>query len=368
MIARILVPLDGSALAERALPYAAALARRANGRLILIRAVLAHVFPGKDQIEPQIEVRERAEQELGTVADMLRGGGLDVEEHVYYGEATEAILDTAHHYADVIAMSTHGRGGLGRWIYGSVADQVLRRADVPVILVPVTCDREWLDDRPLRVLVPLDGSRSAEKALVLAADLATAASIQLLLLRVVEPLTYGYNPVYPSLPLDPRAELGRAQEYVDKVATALAAQERTVETYSGFGPAAAVIAEHARDRRADLVVMATHGHGGLTRLLLGSIAMGVLHRIEVPILFLRPGAVPGAAVQSAAPAPLEVAVTAPEITIALSQHELEVVERGLTELAYNPERDFRMAQPALRLLARLKQAEPPGSVVAGTSS
>ena len=89
-------------------------------------------------------------------------------------------------------MSTHGHGGLGRWLYGSVADEVLRRVPVPVLLVSAVCAQTWAQDQPLRVVAPLDGSDLAEEALGPARDLAATLGNELLLLGVVEPLA-----VYP---------------------------------------------------------------------------------------------------------------------------------------------------------------------------
>ena len=136
MYSTVVVPLDGSALAERAVPYATQLVRHGGARLVLVRAALAHTVPGVDPTDTQVAVTECAERELETAAKHLRGQGLSVETHVYYGEAAWAIADVAERQsAELLVMSTHGRGGLGRWVYGSVADKVLRGADVPVLLV-----------------------------------------------------------------------------------------------------------------------------------------------------------------------------------------------------------------------------------------
>ena len=132
MLTTVLVPLDGSALAEYALPYAARLARAAGGRLVLVRAA------------PDAPARQRAEAELAAVAERLFTEGVPVEAHVRRGAAGDVILEGARAWAaGLIVTATHGRSGVGRWLHGSVADHVLRHAPVPVLLVSRACERRW---------------------------------------------------------------------------------------------------------------------------------------------------------------------------------------------------------------------------------
>jgi nucleotide-binding universal stress UspA family protein len=176
MYSTVVVPLDGSALAERALPYATQLVRHGGARLVLVRAALAHTVPGVDPTDAQLAATECAERELETTAERLRDQGLSVETHVYYGEAAWAITDVAERQsAELLVMSTHGRGGLGRWVYGSVAQQVLRKATVPILLVSAACERPWPAEGPIHILVPLDGSAFAEEALGSARQLASTS-------------------------------------------------------------------------------------------------------------------------------------------------------------------------------------------------
>src|SRR5215211_1800857 len=118
MLKAIVTPLDGSALSERALVYTTVLARGTQGRVVLVRAVFARTLPGVDPTEAQVSVRRDAEAYLDAIAERLRMGGIEAESHVYYDDAAEAILDAARvQHADLIVMSTHGRAGLGRWVY-----------------------------------------------------------------------------------------------------------------------------------------------------------------------------------------------------------------------------------------------------------
>jgi nucleotide-binding universal stress UspA family protein len=134
---RILVPLDGSALAESALEQAAELAAQNGATLVLLRAAEAHTFPGADPTEAQVQVVREAEEYLAAVADRLRRDGRSkVETGVWYGSPAAAIVEAARlRRADLIVMSTHGRSGLGRLILGSVAESVLRGTPVPILLL-----------------------------------------------------------------------------------------------------------------------------------------------------------------------------------------------------------------------------------------
>ena len=279
----ILVPLDGSGLAERVLPFAVRLARAGDGRLVLLRAARARARPG------------RPEQELDAVAEQLRAYGIAAEARVSDDDPAAAILGAARETrADLIAMSTHGRGGLGRWLYGSVADQVLRQAEVPVLLVPAVAARSWPRDDLLRVLLPLDGSELAEAAIGPAETLPGAIGARLTVLRVVVPPPPSlYGEGYAFIPFDEEAELAEARRYVDGIADRLRTSGRLrddgrmVEVRTAVGEPVAEIAEATR-QGADVIAMATHGHGGLERLLMGSVATGVLQRAGVPLLLTRP--------------------------------------------------------------------------------
>ncbi len=134
---KILVPLDGSALAESAIARAVELAGDRSASLMLLRAAEAHTLPGVDPTEAQVEVVREAEEYLAAVAARLKEQGLKaVETSVWYGPATSAIVDAARlRKADLIVMSTHGRSGLGRLILGSVAESVLRGTTTPILLL-----------------------------------------------------------------------------------------------------------------------------------------------------------------------------------------------------------------------------------------
>ncbi len=137
-LSKILVPLDGSALAESAIPKAVELGGD-EPTFMLLRAAEAHTLPGVDPTEAQVEVVREAEDYLAGVAARLKEQGIDnVETSVWYGPAASAIVDAARlRKADLIVMSTHGRSGLGRLILGSVAESVLRGTTTPILLLRV---------------------------------------------------------------------------------------------------------------------------------------------------------------------------------------------------------------------------------------
>ena len=134
---KILVPLDGSEMAEAAIPPALEMAKAGSPLLILMRAADARVLPGTDVIDAQVQaVREAEEYLAGVKAKLEKTGAKGIETHVWYGPAAPAIVEAAKvQKVDLIVMSTHGRSGLGRIIFGSVAESVLRGTRAPILLV-----------------------------------------------------------------------------------------------------------------------------------------------------------------------------------------------------------------------------------------
>jgi nucleotide-binding universal stress UspA family protein len=267
-----LVPLDGSPLGERALPYAAAVAQATGDRLRLVRVV-----------------QGPAVADAGAAAYLQRvAAGLaqpDTATGVLAGDAAAEILREAHRAeAGLVALSTHGRSRLGRWLYGSVADAVLRRAEAPLLLVPAACPPAWPPEGARRVVLALDGSPFAEAAIGPGADLAEALC--------VGPPPYVVEDAAGDARVedDPAAALDEARRYVDAVVDGLRRRGRAADGLVVAGPPAATIAAVARERGAGLVAMATHGRGGVERAVLGSVATEMIHRSTAPLLLTRPAA------------------------------------------------------------------------------
>lgn len=133
---RILIPLDGSDCAENVFPMAEKLAAELKANIVLLRVALANTFPGIDPTEAQLKVVKEAEAYLQKVEDRLKAKGFKVDSHVRYGNDAEEILEHAtQKEIDMIAMTTHGRSGVKRFLLGSVAEKVLRYSPKPIFLV-----------------------------------------------------------------------------------------------------------------------------------------------------------------------------------------------------------------------------------------
>jgi nucleotide-binding universal stress UspA family protein len=344
MLTTVLAPLDGSPLAERVLPFALGLARATGARLLLLRAAQARPRPGGDPRADALDALGEAETYLDGVARRLDAPDLTVDTAAPYGDAAQAVVDeAARRRVDLIAMSTHGRSGVGRWLFGSVADHVLRHAAAPVLLVPTAAVCRWPADAARRILVPLDGSALAPAALGPAADLARLLDGELLLTQVVVPPQYAMQVAaepYVLPDVDEEAELAAARRDLEAAAEPLRRAGLAVATQALVGWPATEIAATARAGGAALIAMATHGRGGLARLALGSVAVGTLQQAGVPVLLVRPAALGPAEAPGGAAA------------LALTGAERDLLARGLVALL-----DGETPDPAIRaLLARLREA------------
>lgn len=279
MLTRILVPLDGSALAEEVLPLASAMARQLRGELALLRVVPPLVnqylvtengtYVYEDDLKT-IVLRD-ARTYLRAVVQTLSERGVNAVPVLETGLPAEALLDYARATkADLIAMSTHGRGGLGRLAFGSVAHRVLLEAHVPVLLH--RSGAQPRTDCPRRILVPLDGSVLAEGVLPCASEMARAFDAELLLARVAEPTVAG----------DERA----AAAYLDHCRQRLEADGVQATTAVAKPPVARALLELADQADIDLIAMCTHGRSGLDRWVFGSVAEWLLREAQTPILLV----------------------------------------------------------------------------------
>ncbi len=284
----ILVPLDGSALSEQALPFAVALTRPPDDHLLLLRVVTEGRLQADGRVEGPGQVVHAAESYLTDVTAHLAARATP---HVYVDEPALGILHAIEALEiHLLVMSTHGRSGVGQWLYGSVANDVLRKARTPILLVPSICESHWSAGQPSRIVVPLDGSRLAEEGLGVGLQLARELNATVILLQVIEPpaplgvtgsaLTYGGS--------NPEVVAAAAQTYLNELARRVAASGVKVETIVRRGHAAATIADSALEQKADLLAMATHGRSGLARLTMGSVANDVLRRATTPVLLARP--------------------------------------------------------------------------------
>jgi nucleotide-binding universal stress UspA family protein len=297
VLKNILVPLDGSPLSETALPYAEALAQRTGASLTLVRAAHKPVAPlGDVAIDMQRAVMD-AEDYLDTLSEQLVKRGFDVQTGVPFGGSVAAwiIEEIDLRKVDLIVMATHDRVGPDRWVHGSVAETVVHRATIPVMLVRnVPADQSglqaWNEPQPV-LIVPLDGSELAEAALPSVKELARTLSARVVLLGVTLPpgeLVATRGAVVPYVESDHAQVEANARAYLEEITDRVGTATASVDTSVRQGDPATEIAAAAREHSAAAVVMATHGRTGLVRSILGSVAGGVLHHSTVPVVLVHP--------------------------------------------------------------------------------
>ena len=312
MFERILVPLDGSSIAERAIPAAARIARAFGGSVILLSVVASPITPGKFSV-PEEYPKTSTEEERDSATTYLRGiaqsdklAGIAAEVQTLVGATAPTILSaTQSLHADLIVLSTHGYTGFKRWRLGSVAEKVIRHAQIPVFVLPERgSEPATAVQQAVHALVALDGSTLSEAMLEpaasLTAGLARAASQQgtLQLMRIVDiPSGYGKFRSTVDLFYDAQMRAEAKQEYEQYLETVakrfsegeLAKYNLAVTTVVTTDPdVAEAIVQTAEQGKDDFTAMATHGRGGIQRWALGSITERVLHATTIPLFIIRP--------------------------------------------------------------------------------
>jgi len=311
MYRKILVPLDGSSFAEHALPPALALARRSHAGLHLVSistpvtaAYLEGVFIGSADLEAEAVAQRHGYLEA-TMAKLRERIDVPITGEAICGDVSATLCDLgATGEYDLVVMATHGRSPLGRFWLGSVADEMIRHATLPLLLVRPSAGPPNLAEEPDlgRVVVPLDGTELAEQILEPAGALvALMPHAEIGLVRAVRPV----------LPIDVppegvgagteaehllntmglmQDELEReAKAYLRGVARRLEARGLRVHTHVVVEerPAEAILGE-AKEEHAGLIALETHGRGGISRLFHGSVTDKVVRGAFVPILVHRP--------------------------------------------------------------------------------
>jgi nucleotide-binding universal stress UspA family protein len=341
MFQRILVPLDGSKGSERAIPVAARIARTTGASIVFIRVVpppdrfgaFGVGMHGTVAVQPEIEATEKnladATNYLEALTTTYAGDLVDLntEIDVATGTASPTIYSSARdEYVDLIVMCSHGETGLKRWVLGSVAQQAVRRSPVPVLVLNehgmVLSAPEA--SHPLRALVALDGSALAETALEPAAQLIAAlagsAEGEVHLLSVVDlPSAYGKmkSQAYISDSMQEEARQ-EAEQYVKAVTDRLregpfaAFKLKVTSSIVVSTDVAGTIIKQAEQAesaegsaRFDVIAMATHGRGGLRRMVLGSVTEHILGATRLPLLIVRPREVETAGEESGATSQVE---------------------------------------------------------------
>ena len=328
MLKRILVPLDGSPRAERALPVAARIARTSGGTVVLlcvasIPAEYAPAMYASYVAQTPFYAQKLLDAEtakaryyLADIAQSEHLAGIKIETEALPGSAAPTILAIAsrddEQLIDLIILYSHGRTSFRRWALGSVAQKVARHSPVPVLIL-----REGsyeLEDRlagathPLCALVALDGSPLAEAALIPAAKLVTALAAPgqgaLHLAQIVTPPTIQSEHDYQQRDCEMREHALRTattdlSAFADSVRASLAAELGLKVTWSvavneDVADSLIRMAELGEDTgtyqvtSCDLIAMTTHGHGGFERRMIGSITEHVLTGTTLPLLIVQP--------------------------------------------------------------------------------
>jgi nucleotide-binding universal stress UspA family protein len=283
MYERILVPLDGSKLAEQAIPYAEWLARKFNSEVIVITVCL-----GGDPLERTLKeyIERRAEK--------IQPRGIKARSACIEGEPAASIIDFAgENDVSLIAISTHGRTGVSQWLLGSIANKVVQRSHIPVFLVRSSQPAKTPADKELRrILLTLDGSQFSEAIIPYVEKLAKVTGSEVTLLRVVEPAklpqlaAYAGREKYEKDFIDKLKK--EAKRYLDKKKAALARKGIKVNSALLEGNADETILQYAEDKSVNLIALTTHGFSGITKWAYGSVASRIIEGSSKPTLLVRP--------------------------------------------------------------------------------
>lgn len=301
MYNRMLVPLDGSELAEVVLPYATGLARRLGLEIVLVNVcpdiqrefIEAH----REYIERMVQIVKSQLKEAQEKKSTPKDRRIQVRGEVLIGDAAERILRySAENGVDLILIATHGESGIRRWVMGSVVDKVLQVSRVPVWLVRAGVPEEIVYDKwPRRtILVPLDGSKLAESVLPHAEAIAKqrgAELVDIVLLSVCQRTPT--PPFYPSgVCLETEEECYKRrleiEQYLARILERLKGTGLNARSLVLVGDAADEIIDYATNNRFNIIVMTTHGSSGAGRWIYGSVAEKVLLGTSSPLLLVRP--------------------------------------------------------------------------------
>ena len=297
----IMVPTDGSGFDREAIRVALRIAERTDAKVRLVRVLATGSFFGMAAAAEGTAVaaelvhseRDRALSELYALAAECRTTSTaDITVDLHGGPVADVLEGYARrHDVDLIVISTHGRSGFSRLTLGSVTDSLIRHTTIPVLVVkpPTSYLNPQINEAFKRIVVPLDGSTLAEQILPRVMALATIEDAEITLLNVLIPQSHSQKEdVDPSLPWWDK-DIAVARSYLFRIASRLRRNGLAVTTDIVIGEnVASAIGDFASRERADLIAIATHGRGGLARMLRGSVAAAVMHSGRMSMLVLKP--------------------------------------------------------------------------------
>ncbi len=290
MFKDILVPLDGSKLAERALLPAVSITKALSGKLTLLRVVPQFALLAADPTLYEEMNRMGEEESLSYLRSKVDELDLDFPVEVVgeSGHPADVIIRYAEtHGIDLIMMSSHGRSGINRWVYGSVAERVLRRGPCTTAIINARADIPSRDNK--KILIPLDGSELAERALKPGRRLASAIAAELHLLRVTSTAhqileTNSMKPVFDGIEAD---ELKEAESYLHELESDISDPKTVKIVEIEKGSVAENIVDYAAENEIDMIIMSSHGRTGLSRWVYGSVAEKVLRSACCTTMIIR---------------------------------------------------------------------------------
>ena len=293
MIKKVLVPLDGSPVAESILPYVELIARGAGAEITLLTSIQSEHSWGDEKVTVDMDAATaEARVYLELQCERLRAGGLKTNVNINYGGEADAIIGwAAEEAADLIAMTTHGRTGLKRWILGSVAHKVLHGTSRPLLLVRAEEPGPRQAPQIDRILVPLDGSPLSLSILPYVEDLADALSANLVVCNAVFPLDLSFAAEVGPAPVGSAidAMLDQGRSFTAAVAGEIEARGKVkAQSVVTVGFPVREIVQVSQDVNAGLIALATHGRSGFDRWVVGSVADGIVRRSGLPCLVVRP--------------------------------------------------------------------------------
>lgn len=286
-----LVPLDGTQLSESAFSLLPLVKQLGVDHIRLVgvwEGAWEEAESGRESAElGEVTEKGRAflEAYLDQKAEAVAAQGFEVEKVVRVGRPADELLE-AQEDVDLILIATHGRSGIARWWLGSVADRVIKEATAPCLVIGPNVDVDLAEYRLERIMVPLDGSTTAEEALPVAAFIADKTGAELDIVRAMSLTAVTYDPGMSMY----SAELVTSMEdsvkaYLQGVSARLG--DRRVQTTMLLGGPGEMLLGHLEDRPAGLVVCTTHGRRGVARAALGSTTDRLLHG-SAPVLVFRP--------------------------------------------------------------------------------
>jgi nucleotide-binding universal stress UspA family protein len=299
MYTRILLPLDGSKTAEQVIPWARILAERFRMPVELLAVIdLGRLLTSVEGARRFDALVEQSARQGKAYLERISGRfvGNPVTRSVERGAAAELIIERAAADKSIlVAMTTHGRSGLERWLLGSVAEKVLRGSTNPLLLVRAAPGGRTTGEATLKsILLPLDGSQVAEQALPTAAKLAAKLDLEVFLFRAyANPFTAfvgGSGPYAVNVDELMKQVREEAGAYLEQARRELSKQGiEKISCVLQEGDAAEQIVAAAKKGPDTLIVIGSHGRSGLKRWALGSVTEAVVRHASNPVLVLRPG-------------------------------------------------------------------------------